>query len=315
MKSELTTSFDALILTGPTGVGKSHLALQIADNLHGEIISMDSRLVYRGLDIGTDKPTPTERDHIPHHLIDIVDPGERFTVADFTSQCKRLVEEIKRRGKLPIIVGGTCMYLHALRESYRFCSADHVPALRKKLYSELKEKGSAAMHEKLRQIDPTAAQKIHIRDEYRILRALEIYHITGIPPSEHHRAKEGTSTPSYRYLTVALFLPRKKLYERINKRVDTMYNLGLINESDKIMKNFQEAQDWLKTVIGYAQAKAVIESEMTLGKAQEETRKETRHYARRQMIWFRRLRNIVWVYSDGKSGTDVIREICGAAHY
>ena len=315
MNTKLLTSFDALILTGPTGVGKSHLAIQIADHIPAEIISMDSRLVYRRMDIGTDKPTREERLNVPHHLIDIVDPGERFTVADFSTSCQRLVEEIRGRGRFPVIVGGTCMYLHALREGYNFCGADSDAAHRRQLASELKEKGSPAMHSKLQQIDPAAANKIHPNDEYRILRAMEIYHLTGSPPSKLRNQEGEITKPRFRYLTVALFMLRKILYEKINKRVDTIYNMGLINETEELMGNFPEAVDWLSGVIGYSQAKGVIEGKKSKEEAIDETKKETRHFARRQMIWFRRLRDIVWIYADGKGGADMLCEIRSAANY
>ncbi|MEW6202036.1 MAG: tRNA (adenosine(37)-N6)-dimethylallyltransferase MiaA, partial [bacterium] len=271
--------------------------------------------VYRRMDIGTDKPTQDERSRVPHHLIDIVNPGERFTVADFTTTCQKLVEVIKGKGRFPIIVGGTCMYLHALREGYNFCGADGDASLRRQLAVELKEKGSVAMHTRLHRIDPAAADKIHPNDEYRILRALEIYHITSAPPSKLRNQEKKTSKPLFRYLTTALFLPRKILYEKINKRVDKIYNIGLINETEEIMRNFPEVRDWLSGVIGYSQAKDLIEGKKSNEEAIDGTKKETRHFARRQLIWFRRLRDIVWIYADGKTGADLLCEIRSAAHY
>ncbi|MFH1538675.1 MAG: tRNA (adenosine(37)-N6)-dimethylallyltransferase MiaA [bacterium] len=300
-------ALDTVVIAGTTAVGKTGISIPVAKALDAEIISMDSRLVYRGLDIGTDKPGEKERGGVPHHLIDVAGPGERFTVADFTAGCREAGASIRGRGKLPLIVGGTFLYLNALMKGFNFCGTDRDPGVRGELEAEADERGTEAMHAELAAMDPESAGRIHPNDRYRILRALEVLRITGTPPSASREKAEGE--PPLKLLVIALYLPRNILYERINKRVDNMYNRGLIKETEGILKERPQARSFLSNVIGYAQALHVIEGLKTLEEATEETKKETRHFARRQMTWLRAMDGITWVNLNGKPAADTATEL------
>lgn len=302
-------AYDAVVIAGPTAVGKTGISIPVAKALGAEIISMDSRLVYRGLDIGTDKPGEEERGGVPHHLIDVAAPGERFTVADFTRECREAMAEISRRGRLPLIVGGTFLYLNALRKGFNFCDTDRDPEVRKELEEEAGERGTEAMHGELAAMDPESAGRIHPNDRYRILRALEVLRATGTPPSAGRKAAVDNRQPPPRLLVTALYLPRNILCERINKRVDSMYNRKLIGETEKILKESSQARELLSNVIGYAQALRVLEGRTTLEEAIEETKKETRHFARRQMVWLRGMEDVTWVNTQGKSAAETASEL------
>lgn len=293
----------AIVVTGPTAVGKTSVAIGLARALDAEIISMDSRLVFRGLDIGTDKPALEERVGTPHHLIDVADPGDRFTAADFTERCRALIGEISARGRTPILAGGTLLYLAALTKGFDFRGVDRSEEIRTRLEAEADERGTAAMRRELALANPAAAAKIHPNDRYRILRALEVSRVAGTP-----LAGENPPPPPLRLLTVALHRPREILYAAINKRAEWMYNNGLIEETEKVLREHPCSRELLENVIGYAQALGVLEGRISKLEAMEETRKRTRHFARRQMIWLRRVENATWVSLSGETA-DTVRDL------
>ncbi|MEW5945134.1 MAG: tRNA (adenosine(37)-N6)-dimethylallyltransferase MiaA [bacterium] len=301
--------FDAVVITGPTCAGKTGLSIEAA-KAHGcEIISMDSRLVYRGLNVGTDKPAPEHLAAVPHHLIDAAEPGERFTAADFTATCARLAAEIRSRGKLPLIVGGTCLYLKALRGGYSFHGADRDPALREELKREAALRGVNALHSELARIDPRTAARLHPSDERRIIRALEVFHLTGRLPSRTRREERNPAGPPLNLIVVAMYVERKYLYERINKRVDRMYNSGLIEETRGLIEARPGLEEWLAGVIGYAQCLKVLAGGTAESEAREETKKQTRRLSRSQMTWLRRMDEVVWVRAGAVTGGALLNEI------
>jgi tRNA dimethylallyltransferase len=280
---------------GPTAVGKSKLAIDLARKINGEIISADSMQVYRGMDIGTAKPSIEERQNIPHHLIDIRNPDEEWTVSDFVEQTSKLASQITEKGKVPLLVGGTGLYLWALLEGFSFPMAPADKEVRQRLEKEPLPK----LYERLKKVDPQAAEKIHANDKKRIVRALEVYELTGEPISELQGRKDyspqliagNSSIPS---ILIGLTLPREELYRRIEERVDNMIEKGLIEEVKGLLakgysKNLPSFQ-----ALGYKEAIEYLEGHWTLDKMTEELKKKTRHFARRQMTWFKRFKNVKW---------------------
>lgn len=280
-----------LILLGPTAVGKTKLAIQLAKELNGEIISADSMQVYRGLDIGTAKPTLAEQQGIPHHLIDLRNPDEAWTVSDFVNECGQRINKLKEKGKLPIIVGGTGLYLWSLLEGFSF----PITPADKELRTRLEKESLSRLRDLLFAVDPVAAGKIHANDKKRIVRALEVHELTGKPISEIQKLR----LPNYKllttnYLLLGLDLPREELYEKINQRVELMITQGLIEEVkgllakgyDKNLPSFQ--------ALGYKEAITYLDGRWTMDELTQELKKRTRHFARRQLTWFRRFPEVKW---------------------
>ncbi len=289
----------AVIILGPTAVGKSKLAVELAKKINGEIISADSMQVYRGMDIGTAKLTSEEQQGIPHHLIDIKNPDEEWTVSNFVELTNKLIGEITKRGKTPIIVGGTGLYLWSLLEGYVFPIAPSDKKIREKL-----EKVSLpTLYAQLSTIDPPAAQKINPNDKKRVVRALEVYELTGKRISELQELRaQNTEHPSIslgagraqEYILIGLNLPREQLYERINDRVDQMIENGLIEEVKELLnKGFSKDLPSFQA-LGYKEAIEHLEGKWTLEKMVYELKKRTRHFARRQMTWFKRFKDVEW---------------------
>ncbi|MFH1826505.1 MAG: tRNA (adenosine(37)-N6)-dimethylallyltransferase MiaA [bacterium] len=275
------------IILGPTAVGKTKYAVELAKEIGGEIISADSMQVYRGMDIGTAKPTPEERQGIAHHLIDIRNPNEDWTVSDFVEETNKLISKLAN----PIIVGGTGLYLWSLLEGYSFPIAEADPELRKRL----EEIPLPTLYSKLATVDPKAASKINPNDKKRIVRALEVFELTGKPISELQKTRI-TGYPDNRItVRIGLNLPREELYERINQRVDQMIEKGLIDEVrgllakgySKDLKSFQ--------ALGYKEVIEYLDNKWNKDKMIEELKKRTRHFARRQLTWFKRFKDVKWV--------------------
>ncbi len=287
--------YPVLVLVGPTAIGKTDLSLDLARTFNGEIISMDSMQVYRHMDIGTAKVTDKERDNIPHHLIDIVDPDKSYDAHRFTQDTLEALEEINNRQKLPIITGGTGLYLKALVEGL-FDSISEYPDLREHFKGELDRLGSSKLHEHLSAIDGISASKIHINDTQRLLRALEIYHGTGVPWSEHLLLqKENKNTTWFTsLLQIGLSCKRKVLYERINRRTSIMINNGLIEEVKQLLLLGYSADLKSMSSIGYRHAVNFINKIWSRGKMEEILARDTRRYAKRQYTWFSKNKNIHW---------------------
>ncbi len=283
-----------LIIVGPTAVGKSALALWLAQEYSGEIISCDSMQVYRGFDVGTDKPRPEARKKVPHHLIDIIEPEEQFSAADFARLAVEIAGEVINRGHLPIVVGGTGLYHRALVQGL-FPGPGRDSALRQLLKKEASELGLETLYERLKQVDPDYAAKISPRDGIRIIRALEVYQLTGQPISHHF---QNTSSPArekgFILRQIGLKLERKELYRRIEARVDRMFAQGIVEEVKNLLaKGVPEKATPFKG-LGYRQVLKYLKGEISLQEAINETKLETRHYAKRQLTWFRKSPGLVW---------------------
>lgn len=277
-----------LVITGPTASGKSELALQLALRLGGEIISADSAQVYRGLDIGTAKPTARERRLVPHHLLDIIDPTQRFDVASFQAMTDRLAAEISQRGRLPILAGGTGLYIRAVIERFVFQPLAHDPELRRRLYGKGAQDGSHALHRELQRVDPDSARRIHPNDLRRIVRALEVYYLTGTPLSraQYH---DPTSNP-YDALVIRLSVPRPLLYRRIERRTNGQIAAGWIAEVRALLRRFPPSAPGLQ-ILGYRELVSYLQGAGSLDDTIAEIKKNTKHYARRQLTWLKKERS------------------------
>jgi tRNA dimethylallyltransferase len=283
----------AVVIAGPTGSGKTSLAVELASQLNGEIINSDSMQVYRYMDIGTAKPTKEEKKGIPHHMIDVVDPDEEFNAAIFCSMALPLVEDIYSRGKICFIVGGTGLYIKALTGGLLSCPpADH--RIRESIKRDFDLYGLEELYGVLRSVDPAAAEKIHPHDRVRTMRALEIYHMTGKTVTELSR-KHGFGEKKLNALKLCLDINRDELYERINRRVILMVDGGLIQETEKLLeKGYPPDLKPLKA-IGYRHMVAHLSGEWTLDKAVKKMQGDTRRYAKRQLTWFRADKECKWI--------------------
>ena len=285
-----------VIVLGPTAVGKSRIAVDLALRFGGEVISGDSIQVYRGFDIGTDKPGPETRRGVPHHLIDIVGPEVQFTAADFVREALAAARAIAGRGRLPIVAGGTGLYIKALCDGL-FPGPGRDPALRADLEAEAREKGLEALFRRLEAIDPEYAAKIRGRDRVRIIRALEVHAVTGRPISEHFRSTE-SPVKGRTVIRLGLRLEREVLYARIGQRVDRMFGRGLVDEvRGLVARGVAESAPPFRA-LGYSHVLRHLRGEIGREEAAALTKTDTRHYAKRQMTWFRKMADIAWFSPD-----------------
>ncbi len=295
-----------LVLAGPTAAGKSALAMRLAPLLETDIISADSAQVYRGLDIGTAKPTAEEQRLVRHHLIDLVDPDEDYSVADYQRDARRVIKELWSRGRLPFLVGGTGLYLQAVIDNYAFGKSGGDKALRERLAAEAEAEGVEALHERLKKIDPAAAAKIHPRDRRRIIRALEVFILEGRPISEQPALTRQRGSP-YRPLLFGLTMPRPQLYRAIEERVEIMMARGFFEEVQGLLRRGYSRSTPGMQVLGYRQLAACIDGELALEAAVAEIKKETRRLAKRQLTWFRRDPRIIWL-NGAEKGLEELAE-------
>lgn len=282
------------VVLGPTAAGKTALAIRLAQRWDGEIISADSMQIYRGLDVGTAKATPQERALVPHHLIDIRDPEELFSVADFTALAAQAIREIAGRGKLPILAGGTGLYLSSLIDGLTFSDEPPDDGTRARLARQAAELGGAAMHERLAAVDPESAAAIHPNNLKRVLRALELYEKTGRTMSGQ-RAASRPAKPPYETLVLGLdFADRETLYRSIDLRVGRMLEEGLVDEARRV---YDHRHSWRTAAqaIGYKELFPFFEGEAALGDCADRLRQATRNYAKRQLTWFRRMPDVCWM--------------------
>ncbi|USG68039.1 tRNA (adenosine(37)-N6)-dimethylallyltransferase MiaA [Brevibacillus ruminantium] len=280
-----------VVIVGPTSVGKTELSLQLAEQYQGEIISGDSMQVYRGMDIGTAKATPAELTKVPHHLIDILDPDEEYSVALFQESATRLITEINERGKLPMIVGGTGLYIEAVTHRFQFANAQQDLELRDRLQKLAEIDGVEELHRRLADVDPLTAERLHPNDVKRVIRALEIYQLTGMRMSDYqHRAEYSP----YDLLIIGLTMEREKLYERINQRVDLMIEAGLVEEVRRLLDLGYGSAHTSMQGLGYKELIPYLYGEIPLEKAVNDIKQRTRHFAKRQLSWFRRMSEIQW---------------------
>ncbi len=280
-------------IVGPTGSGKSALAMRIAESLNAEIVNADSRQFYRGMDIGTAKPTADERRRVPHHLIDVRTPGEPLDVAEYSRLARETISEIASRGHHPIVVGGSGLYLRVLRGGI-FRGPAASAEIRERLAKVAAERGIASLKERLREVDPEAAERIGANDLYRIVRALEVYELTGESITAHQRRHRFRDS-GYAALTIGVELERKRLYEAIDTRFDAMIGAGLLEEVQSLMASGYSPESAPLSTIGYKHLASQIRGEMTLDEAIALAKRDSRRLAKRQMTWFRREPNIVWL--------------------
>lgn len=283
-----------IILTGPTAVGKTKASIGLAKAVGGEIISADSMQVYKGMDIGSAKIKPEEMDGVPHHLIDVLYPDEEFHVVRFQQMAKEAMEKIYTRCHVPIIVGGTGFYIQALLYDIDFTEQKRDAACRKDLLDFAEKNGAEALHERLRAVDPKSAEKIHFQNVKRVIRALEFYQQTGMPISEHNEKEKGKESP-YDFFYFVLNDDRERLYERINRRVDQMLADGLEKEVLTLKNKGYKKELVSMQGLGYKEMLDFLNGECTLEEAVYRIKRDTRHFAKRQITWFKRERDVIWI--------------------
>lgn len=292
MKNE--NKIPLIILTGPTAVGKTALSIALAKAVNGEMISADSMQVYKGMDIGTAKVTKAEMAGIPHHLIDILEPDEDFHVVEFQRLAKEALRDIHARGKLPILVGGTGFYIQALLYDIDFSENDADTGYREQLEELAKAQGVEALHDMLRRVDPEAAAQIHANNKKRVIRALEYYEKTGEQISKHNAEQHAKSSP-YRYAYFVLNDDRQRLYKRIEQRIDEMMAAGLVDEVKRLRDSGCKRGMVSMEGLGYKEILAYLDGECTLEEAVYVLKRDTRHFAKRQLTWFKRERDVIWL--------------------
>ena len=287
-----------LVVSGPTASGKTALAVELALAHNGEVVSADSMQIYRRMDIGTAKPTRAEMRGVPHHMLDVADPEEDFSVARYVELAARRVDDILARGKLPIVAGGTGLYIDSLLSGRTFARFDPDSPLRRELEEELARRGGAALLEELARVDPDTAVRLHPNDGKRIVRALEVYHSTGTTLTEHN-AMTRSLPPRYDALTLTLaFQRREDMWDRIDRRVDRMMADGLAEEVRALLDSGVPDRCTAMQAIGYKEMAAALRGDGDTARAAEEIKLRSRQYAKRQLTWFRRNPDARWLLWD-----------------
>jgi len=285
-----------LCVVGPTACGKTKMGILLAKAFHGEVVSVDSMQIYRGMTIGTAAPTPDEMEGVPHHMVAIAEPEDNWSVARFAQEADRCIQDILSRGKLPILVGGTGLYLDAIIAGRTFAAGQAGGEIRAALEAELAEKGIEPMLEELRHIDPEAAARLHPSDEKRILRALEVWRETGKTITEHNRETQAIP-PKYNAIYIGLaFRDREDMKALIDRRVDKMVEEGLVEEIQQLLNRGVSRETTAMQAIGYKEFLAAMAGEATLDEAIAEVKLRSRQYAKRQLTWLRRNDAIHWIY-------------------
>ena len=282
-----------IVICGPTASGKTSLSIELAKKINGEIVSCDSMQIYKDMNIGTAKPTQEEMQGIKHYLIDFISPNERYSVADYKKDAKKAIKEIISKGKTPIVVGGTGLYIDSLIYEIEYQDIKFDENYRKELEKNVEEKGLEYLYKKAKEIDPQAIEKISPNDKKRILRILEIYHMTGKNKTQQEiesRKKE----VEYDYHVYAIDWDREELYNRINKRVDIMIQQGLIEEVKNILEKYKEFPTAMQG-LGYKEVVEYLEGKLTKDEMIEKIKMETRRYAKRQLTWFRKNKQTIWI--------------------
>ncbi len=283
-----------LVLTGPTAVGKTALSLKLAAAVNGAVVSADSMQVYRGMDIGSAKILPEERQGIPHYLIDVLEPEEDFNVALFKDMALRAMQEIWKNGQVPIITGGTGFYIQAVLRDIDFSESEGKSDIRSAYEKLAEERGPQALHAILAEKDPEAAREIHPNNLKRVIRALEFYDQTGTPISRHNEEQRAKDSP-YCYLYFVLNDERKQLYDRIDRRVDQMIRAGLVDEVRSLKARGLTENNVSMKGLGYKELFPYLDGKCTLSEAVEIIKRDTRHFAKRQITWFKRENGIIWI--------------------
>jgi tRNA dimethylallyltransferase len=273
-----------LVLLGPTAVGKTALSLELGEALQAEIISADSRLFYRGMDIGTAKPERSIRRRLTHHLIDVSEPNDAWSLERYLQAAAEAIRDIHQRGRLPILVGGTGQYIRALVDGWRPPPRPKDDRMRKAFYQIAEQQGPQALHDKLQKVDPVSAERIDYRNVRRVVRALEVYQLTGEPFSSQRRIKE----PDFQFIKIGLIRPREELYARIDQRIEAMLDAGWLDEIQVLLKAGYGLENPALSAIGYQQLIQYLQGELTLEEAVVLIKRLTRQYVRRQSNWFKR---------------------------
>lgn len=295
------------VIGGPTASGKSKLAVELAKKINGEIISADSMQIYKDMNIGTAKISKEEMQGIKHYMIDFVSPEARYSVSSFKKDAESAIEEILAKGKTPIIVGGTGLYIDSLIYGIEFQDEKIDTKYREELNNIAETEGLEELYKKAQKIDPEAMEKISINDKKRIIRVLEIYHKTGKTKTEQEKESRKNEV-KYNYKVFAITMPREKLYERIEKRVDKMIEQGLIEEVKTILEKYSQFPTAMQG-LGYKEVVEYLENKITKEEMIEKIKKETRHYAKRQLTWFRKNKATIWLDGEGEINKNIDKMI------
>ena len=296
-----------LIICGATATGKTKLAVECAKALHSEVISADSQLVYRGLNVGTAKPTEKEIQGVPHHMIDVVSASENFSVSDFEERAKPIIDRLLAQGKTPVICGGTGFYINSILYKLSYGKSKANGEIRTKYEALLQERGKEYLHTILNEVDAASAKKLHPNDTKRVIRALEIYEESGMKKSEQN----DELIPRYDYLAVAIDYPRDELYRRIDSRVDIMFESGLIDEVKSLLDRGIDENYQCMQAIGYKEVVESLKNGDNDSTMRDIIKKNTRHYAKRQITFFKKLKNIVWLSPDEATAQNVLLKLLG----
>lgn len=282
-----------VVLVGPTAIGKSRIAIEVARALGTEILTADSTQVYRGMNIGTDTPSEEDRQRVPHRLIDLVEPDEPFNAGEFRRQALREISRLYENGLVPLVVGGTGLYVRALLRGL-WAGPPSDRRLRRTLEEEARARGGESLYQELGRVDPATARRLHPRDTVKVLRALEVYRQTGVPLSKAHEAHR-ERTPPFRALVLGLTMERAVLYQRIDQRVDVELAKGLVDETRALLaKGYARDLVSMKS-LGYRQMAGYLEGEYSFDEAVRRLKRDTRHFAKRQMTWFRKEPGLTWI--------------------
>lgn len=300
--------YPLLVICGPTASGKTSVGIALAKELDGEVISADSMQIYKGMNIVTAVPTPEEMQGIPHHLMNIIDPCTEFSVADYVSLASEKVREIYKRGKLPIVVGGTGLYINSLVDNISFDKVSGKTAFRRELEALALEKGNAYMLEKLRAVDPACAARLHENNLNRIIRAIEMYEMTGLTFDENMKRSRENESPYIVCMIGLTYENRQDLYDKINDRVSVMADSGMVEEAQRVYRN--GLPKTAAQAIGFKELIPYFEGEELLSVSLDNIRKSTRHYAKRQLTWFRRDARIFWIKRTKNDQNDKIINKC-----
>lgn len=296
---------DLVIIAGPTAAGKSALAVQLAKKINGSVISADSMQVYKGMDIGTAKLSTREMEGVPHYLIDIMDPADDFNIVSFKQKALEAIEDIRSAGRIPMIVGGTGFYIQSVLYDIDFTESDELSSYREELQQLIDEHGAEYVHKMLEQADPEAAVKIHPNDHRRMIRALEYHNQTGGKISLHNAESTARKSP-YNFCYFVISDDRKNIYERINERVDKMMEAGLVDEVRRLKERGLDKDNVSMHGLGYKEILEYLDGKCTEDEAVYEIKKGSRHFAKRQLTWFRREKDVIWLDA---SDPDIISHI------
>lgn len=297
-----------VVLTGPTAAGKTSLSIKLAKEINGEIISADSMQVYRGMDIGSAKITPDEMQGVRHHLIDYLDFTEEYNVTRFARDAKSAICDITQRGKVPIIVGGTGFYIQAVLKNVDFTNTDDDLEYRNYLYDLAEKEGANKLHNMLKEVDPVAAEEIHANNIKRVARALEFYKLTGKRISDHNKEEADKDSP-YNYSYFVLTMDRDKLYDRIDKRVDIMLDKGLVDEVQALKNKGAHESMVSMQGLGYKEILSYLSGNISLEEAVYIIKRDTRHFAKRQLTWFKREKDVTYLEVDKYSEGEILNLI------